>query len=66
MYIEPPFPSMQFKQLTLILIQSSQPIVKKREEFQSKVNSYTPYGYSSLEYLFCKNKDNRSRDLEVG
>ena len=52
MSIEPPFPPMQLKHLTLFLIHGSQPIMKKGRNFSQWGNPYTPYCFSCVESLF--------------
>ena len=44
--------SMQLKQLTIFLIQWFQQIMKKERNFSQLLNSYTPYCFSSVEYIF--------------
>ena len=51
MSIEPPFPPMQLKHLTLFLIHGSQPIMKKGRNFSQWGNPYTPYCFSCVESL---------------
>ena len=52
LYSKLPFPSMQLKWLTLFLIQSILPIIKKGSNFSQSWNLYSSYCFFSVESLF--------------